>query len=179
MHCFEIFIAQSSDTQNGNSYDPTSLLIYTLPDEAHAVVEPILAPYDQEPGEYFDRLNYGRPPAPWALACLDREHAIAGHIATSRRSGAGISFAPYRQIPRPMPHDFVPKVGVLTFASKSGLESVSDASPIFAAAWDALRKASSERQWLVVLDAPAPEWLAQVEPGDDARWRASRNAPAR
>ena len=25
---------------------------------------------------YFDKLNLGRPPAPWALACFDREYAI-------------------------------------------------------------------------------------------------------
>jgi len=125
---------------------------------------------------YFDKLNFGRPPAPWALACLDREYPIAGHVATSRPPDAGIAFTPYNQLPNPMPNDFVPGVGVLAFASKSGLERSAAKSPLFAAVWNAFRECSPERRWLVILDPPSQEWLAQVLPGDRERWLTGRRS---
>jgi hypothetical protein len=97
MRVFEILIAESAISKGGGPFVPDGRLTYWIPDEAQELLEPILGPYDQNPMWYFDKLNFGRPPAPWALACLDREYPIAGHVATSRPPSAGISFAPYNQ----------------------------------------------------------------------------------
>ena len=174
MRCFEILIAGSAVSKDGGPFVPDDRLTYGIPDEAQELLEPILAPYSQNPMWYFDKLNFGRPPAPWALACLDREYAIGGHVATSRPLNAGIAFTSYNQVPNPMPDDFVPGVGVLTFESKSGLERSAGNCPLFAAAWNALRECSPERRWLVILDPLSQDWLALVLPGDRERWLSGR-----
>jgi len=170
MHRFEILIVESSVSKNGGPFVPDGKLTYGIPQEAQELLEPILAPYNQSPMWYFDKLNFGRPPAPWALACLDHEYAIGGHVATSRLSDGEIAFVPYTQIPKPMPHDFVPGVGVLTFRSKKGLENSASRSPLFAAAWEALQQCSPNSRWLVILDPPSQEWLTQVLPSNREHW---------
>ena len=174
MHCFEILIAESAWSKDGGPLVPDDRLTYGIPDEAQELLDSILCPYGQDPNWYFDKLNFGRPPAPWALVCLDRDYAIGGHIAASRPPDAGIAFAPYDPWPDPVPSDFVPGVGVLTLASKSGLERAAGSSPVFAAAWTALRERSGNKRWLVVLDSLSQDWLTEVLPGDRERWIANR-----
>jgi hypothetical protein len=176
MRLFEILIAASAISKDGGPFVADDRLTYGIPDEAQELLEPILGRYGQDPTWYFDKLNFGRPPAPWALACLDREYGIAGHVATTRPPNAGIAFATYNQVPSPIPTDFVPGVGVLTFASKSGLERSAASTPLFAAVWDALRDCSSERRWLVILDGPSQEWLAKVHRDDRERWLSGRRS---
>lgn len=175
MRCFEIMIAECSVSTNGGPFVPEGRLSYVIPDEAQEHLVPILAPYNQNPMWYFEKLNYGRPPAPWALVCLDHEYAIGGHVATTRHPNAGVAFTTYNQTFKLIPDDFVPGVGVLVFANKSGLEQSADNSPLFAAAWNALRECSPERRWLVILDPLSDEWLAQVLPNDRERWLLSRS----
>lgn len=169
MELFEITIAESFERKPGKPYVPGNLG-YLLPDEALARLEPVLQPYGQDPQWYFDKLNFGRPPRPWALACLDAEYAIAGHVASARTPRAGISFAPYTQVPQPMPEDFIPRVGTLVFASKNGLDSCKTASPLFAAAWEALADCPSSSSFLVLLDRPDKGWLDEVTVNDRASW---------
>ncbi len=174
MHCFEFLIGTSTTSTNGGPFVPDDRLTYVIPDAAQILLQPILDPYGQDPIWYFDKLNFGRPPAPWALACLDNEYAIGGHISTTRPSDAEIAFAPYKQIPNPIPNDFVPGVGVITFGSKSALERSAGNSPIFEAAWNALQDCSTGRRWLVILDPPSREWLAQILPVDRKHWLSRR-----
>jgi hypothetical protein len=175
MHCFEIMVLQSAISWNNGPFVQEDRLSYLIPDEAKELLDPILDPFGQDPSWYFEKVNFGRPPAPWAFVCLDREYAIAGHVATSRDTDLGIRFATYNpDVPYPMPDDFVPCVGVLVFASKAGLERSVGKSFIFAAAWDALSRCSSDKNWLVILDPLPEEWLAQVLPGDRDLWFASR-----
>ena len=139
MRTFEIFALTSLVSSNGEDFAPENDLMYVIPEEAEALLDSILAPYGQDPRWYFDKLNFGRPPAPWALACLSREYLIAGHIATSRPAGAGIGFTQYQSVPSPIPPDFVPVVGVLLFANKEGLLHALDCSPVFRFACEGLR----------------------------------------
>src|SRR5690606_22990590 len=178
MRCFEIMIVGSAVRTGSGPFVPDSTLTYAIPDEAQELLEPILAPYDQDPNWFFDGLNFGRPPAPWALVCLDREYPIAGHIAGARTADAGIAFTQYRRVPTPVPRDFVPNVGVLTIGSKAGLGRVAGLSPVLEAAWEGLKDCSTERNWLVILDPLPEDWLAQVVPGDRERWLSSRGFPS-
>ena len=170
MHCFEILIADTAISKDGGPFVPDDRLTYGIPNDAGHLLGPILSPYKQNPMRFFEKLNFGRPPAPWALACLDREYAIAGHIATSRNPDSGISFSPYSQVPDPVPEFFVPGVGVLVFSNKKGLELSAEKSPLFAAAWSALRECSPDKRWLVILDKPSETWLEEVLRGDSERW---------
>lgn len=174
MRVFEILIAESAVSREGGPFVVDEKVVFWLPDEAEEILEPILAPYGQNPGWFFDKINFGPRPAPWALVCLDREYDIAGHVATSRLPNAGIGFSPYNQVPKDQPDDFVPGVGVVTFESRPGLECSVGNSPVFEAAWGALRERSLERRWLVILDPLSPEWLDQVLPGDRERWLSFR-----
>lgn len=167
MRVFEILVAQ---LDIAGSIESNSRLAYSLPDEAEELLGPVLGPYGQSANFFFDKLGFGKPPAPWAHACLDREYSIAGHVATTRPKNAGVLFSPYTQVRNPPPAGFIPAVGVLTFSSKAGLEKASDKSPIFAAAWSALRNCSEESRWLAVLDPVDVTWLARVTPGDQALW---------
>ena len=176
MRIFEILVAGSAVSTNGGPLVPDERLTYWIPDAAQELLEPILGPYGQDPMWCFEKLNFGRPPAPWALACLDREYTLAGHVATSRPPRAGIGFSTYQQMPNPLPRDFVPSVGVLTFASKRGLELSAANSPVFAEVWGALQGCSPDRRWLAILDPLSHEWLAQVTPGDRERWLSSRRS---
>jgi hypothetical protein len=160
---------------NGGPFVPDDCLTYSIPDEALKILTPILRPYGADPMWYFDRLNSGRPPAPWALVCLDREHAIAGHIAQTRSSRNDIAVVAYHQPVALAPGD-PPPVGVLVLFNKSGLERVKDKSPAYEAAWQALSGCSAAKRWLVTLDPLPEDWLAKVEPTDAEAWR-SRSMP--
>lgn len=163
-------VLASSISTNGEPFVPDDRLTYGIPDTAIELLDPILGPYGQDPHWYLDKLNYGRSPAPWAIACLDREYPLAGHVATTRPTDAGISFAPYEAIPIPLPTDYAPGVGVLVFGSKKGLEHAASRSALFEAAWSLLSDASATKRWLIVID-PLPEsWLATALPGDRMLW---------
>lgn len=174
MRVFEILIAQATVSREGGPFVSDDKVVFWLPDEAEEILEPILAPYGQNPGWFFDKINFGSRPAPWALVCLDCEYDIAGHVAAARQPNAGIAFTPYNQVPKDQPDDFVPGVGVVTIESRVGLEYSAGNSPVFEAAWDVLRECSPERRWLVILDPLSPEWLDQVLPGDCERWLSYR-----
>jgi hypothetical protein len=81
--------------------------MYWLPAGVEDLLEPAMKPYGQHPSFCFDKINFGRPPAPWVFVCLDREYELAGHIATARPPDAGINFTSYTPVPNPMPRDFV------------------------------------------------------------------------
>jgi hypothetical protein len=170
----EIVIATSSISHRGGPFVPDGTLTYWLPDEAIEAVDPILTPHGQEASWYFDKLNHVRGPVPWALVCIDQEYELAGHIAEARIPDAGIAFSSYTYPDPPLQPDCVPKVGVLVLASKTGLRSVANRSPVFAAAWQALEECREDRRWLIVLDPLDESWLREVVPGDSERWLASR-----
>lgn len=167
MRCFRVDVAVISGT---GASGPRTRLAYDLPVEATERLVPIMEPYGQHPEFYFDMVGSGRPPAPWAIACLDQEYALAGHIASARPPGAGIAFVPYTSPPAPLPADYLPGVGVIVLASKSGLEDARRKSPIFEAAWEALADCDPGVRWLVLLDALPKAWLAQALPGDSEKW---------
>jgi hypothetical protein len=144
-----------------------------IPDEAEHLLDPILSVYGQDPSWFFDKIALGRRQAPWALACLDREYSIAGHIGTERGADSGIKFTSYNHLPQSLPDNFVPGVGVLVFGSKMELERVATRSPVFEAAWEAFRDCSTNKSWLAILDPLPEDWLALVVPGDRGRWLAS------
>jgi hypothetical protein len=169
MRCFEIAIATSLARTDGGPLLPDNTLNYWIPEEAQELLEFILAPYGQDPNWYFGGLNFGRPPAPWAIVCLDREYPLAGHI-TERTAGADIAFTQYRRVPSPTPADFVPRVGVITIGSKYGLERVARYSPVLQAAWEGLKDRSADKRWLVILDPLPQGWLDTVVSGDNERW---------
>ena len=100
MQCFEFMVAESHISTGGGPFETDDELWYVIPDEAEELLEPILEPYNQSPTWFFTQAP---PPAPWALACFDREYEIAGHIATSRPSSAEIFFSPYAKPPDPEP----------------------------------------------------------------------------
>ena len=174
MRCFEFYVATSAVSTNNGPYIPDETLTYAIPEEAQELLEPILDQYGQDPMWYFDKLNFGRPPAPWVIACLDQEYSIAGHIATCRPDGSGIAFSPYTQVPSPIPQDFVPQVGVVTMENKRGIEGSSDKSLLFRKLWDALKDCSTERRWLLLVDPLPDEWLTQVVIRDRERWLSAR-----
>jgi hypothetical protein len=174
MRCFEILIATSAISTNGSPFVPDDRIMIGIPDEAEQLLDPILSVYGQNPSWFFDKINFGRQEIPWALACLDREYPVAGHIGTTRGADSGIKFTSYSQPPQSLPDDFVPGVGVLAFESKIGLENVATRSPVFEAAWKAFRSCSPDKPWLAILDPLPEDWLALVVPGDRERWLASR-----
>lgn len=173
MHRFEITIGESWVRNNDAPFEPDRL-IYAIPGDALELLRPILGPYGQDPEWYFDNLNFGRPPIPWAIACLDHDYTLGGHVAKARPPNAGITFTQYNPVPNPIPDDFVPNVGVLIFLSKGGLAYSVSRSPLFAAAWSALRSCSPEKRWLVILDPLPQDWLTKALPGDRERWLSVR-----
>jgi hypothetical protein len=175
MRCFEILIVAADISKNGGPFIPDDRLTFWLPDEAKELLEPTLSTYGRDPEWYFDQINFDRWHPPWALACLDREYGIAGHITSARPINSGISFTPYNKVPTPTPSDFVPGVGLLAFQSKNGLQSAANRSPIFNLAWEALRDCSGEKRWLALLDSLPDDWLGQVIPGDRELWLSMRN----
>lgn len=146
-------------------------LAYDLSEGAQQALTRTLKPNGRHADFFLDQLNFGRPPVPWAIVCLDREYQLAGHVASSRPPAAGIAFTPYRQPPVSIPADFYPGVGAIVLASRVGLESARTLSPLFAAAWAELLNCDANRHWLLLLDPPSESWLEQVLPGDAERWQ--------
>lgn len=170
MRCFEILIVTSAVRKNGGPAVPANSRLFAIPQEATDLLEPVLGPYDRYPDWFFDNLQFGPSANPWAIACLDREYELAGHVAASREPDAGILFSPYTSMPSPLPPDFVPGVGVLAFMNREGLKACASLSPLFKAAWDGLRVCAPDRTWLVLLDPPDAQWLAEVLPDDRELW---------
>jgi hypothetical protein len=171
MRSFKILIAESALSVDGGPFKPDRRLAYGIPDEAVELLGPILAPYDADPTWFFDSINGGRPPAPWAIVCLDREYAIAGHICQTRPSRNDNGLVPYRNPRGVAPGGFVPPVGILVLSSKDALERVQGRSPVYEAAWKALSACSASEHWLAILDPLPEDWLAKVVPGDEEAWR--------
>jgi hypothetical protein len=123
MQVFEIIPTTMSIRMQDGLFAPAKGLSYLLPDEAEDQLATILAPYGLNPFFFIDEINEGRPPAPWAFICLDREYPIAGHIAASRLDKKTLAFSTFRPVPDPLPDDFVPGVGVRS-VGKSGHHNV-------------------------------------------------------
>jgi hypothetical protein len=130
MRCFEILAAESHVSSNGEPFVPENQVIYDIPEEACDLLEPIMEPYQQNPYWFFDKLNYGRPPAQWAFVCFEREYPIAGQISAARGNNSGVGITPYSAHPNPIPQNFIPMVGTLAFSTPSSLRNVADRSPI-------------------------------------------------
>lgn len=173
MRCFEIIAAESYISSNGGPFVPDNQVMYNIPEEACDLLEPIMTRYQQSPHWFFDKVNYGRPPAQWAFACFDREYPIAGQIAMARVDVTGVGISPYSTPPNPIPQDFVPMVGALSFASASSLKGVADRSPILSCIWSELSNRDTERRWLVLMDPLPHEWIIK---DDQALWAESRTA---
>jgi hypothetical protein len=173
MRCFEILIATSAISTNGGPFVPDNDFMIDIPDEAERLLETILIPYGRRSIWSLSNIGGSLLQTPWALACLDREYPIAGHIGTARGADFRIKFAPYDQ-PVPLPDSFVPGVGVLVFGSKMELERVATRSPVFEAAWEAFKDCSPSKSWLAFLDPLPEDWLALVVPGDGELWLVSR-----
>lgn len=174
MRCFEFVVARTSVSKNGRPHVPDHTLMYVIPDEAVELLKPIFDPYGKDPNLYFEQLNSGRPPAPWGIACFDRQYSIAGHVATCRLNISGIYFAPYCESPHPPPQDVYPQVGVVVFENKRALEDASDTSPLFQNLWKGFRECPTEQRWMMIVDPLPDDWLAQVMPGDRERWFSTR-----
>jgi len=172
--CFELTIVTSTVTRSNGSHVTDSDVMCHVADAAAAVLDPILKCYDQSAFFYFDKvINVGER-VPWAIACLNREYSLAGHIACVRPPDSEIRFAPYTKVPLPIPDRFVPRVGILVFGSRVGLEQSVSQSPLLESAWESLRACDAEGHWLALLDPPNDRWLALLEPVDDEAWLALR-----
>jgi hypothetical protein len=174
MQCYEIEVISAFERDAAGRQQQLASISYWIPEEASRYLESILAPYDQHPDWYFDRLNGGRPPAPWAIACLPNEYALGGHVVHSRPQHAGIAFAPYATVSTPIPQAFVPNVGSLVLFSKAGLAASVGLSPLYDAAWFALERRDANRHWLVLLDALPDLWACEVAKNNDHLWRSSQ-----
>lgn len=154
---------------------PKKMLWFKASKAMEQALDPVLEPYDQNSYWYFNRIYSREPRFPWAFVCLDREYGLAGHIADARPADAGLYFAPYRYthsapIPPPTLEEYVPQVGTVVVTRKEGLKRAASRSPIFEAAWQALKHRDARRRWLVVLDPLPAEWLKAALPGDAERW---------
>ena len=137
-------------------------------DEAEAALTPILEPYNQDALEFFDLINWGRPPIRWAFVCLSREYPIADYIFSLREHFGGksaLSFVLYTEQPNPEPEDFYPKVGCLCVSSKDRLEAGARYSPLLAKAWSDLSGRDADRHWVLVLDEDPDAVLSEAASG--------------
>lgn len=141
-----------------------------LPEEATEDLEPVLEPYRRHPDSFFDNLNGGQPPAPWALVCLDREYPLAGHVAANRPNKTSLRFTRYHRDQRNPPHDLVPDVGMLVCITKNALRTASSLSPLFDLAWQGLRDYSAHGNWLALLDPLDDHWVDEASANNRDQW---------
>ena len=185
MKCFSMVarVEACSDVAVQEFGYPARHLSFGISSRARSALDNVLEPYDQNGTWYLYRACGWEPRPPWAFVCLDREYDLAAHIAEARRPRDGIQFAPYRYtrfapIPKPMPFDDVPKVGMLIVQRKAGLAATVRRSPLFAAMWDALRDRPARARWLVLLDPLPKDWLDQAIRKNAERWLARSPDPA-
>jgi hypothetical protein len=137
-------------------------VMYVLPDEVEDAMDLILKPYNKHAVWFFDEIEGGRPPHPWAFVCLDKEYRIADHVQSTRTSKADIGIITYARVPDPLPAKFVPGVGTLCVTDKGALEAVAAASPLWSACWDALADLPTHRKWVAFLDPLPTAWVQEV-----------------
>ncbi|MDG2223152.1 MAG: hypothetical protein P8L85_17355 [Rubripirellula sp.] len=178
MSYFELRIAEAVVT-DGNTTALNKRLVYAIPDAAERLLQPILEPYGQDPYWYFDKLETGTAPAPWAIACFDREYDLAGHVVTTRPAGADIRFAAYQPSPKRPTSDFIPGLGALIFFSKTGLREAAATSPLFATAWESLQDCSAHQNWLTLLPPLSDPWLSKALRIDHRLWNEHLSPDAR
>lgn len=174
MSCFELRIAQALTT-DGDANVLNKRLVFAVPDAAGRLLRPILQSYEQDPFWYFDKLKTGHAPAPWAIACLDREYDLAGHVVATRPAEAGIRFAAYQPSPKRPCSDFIPGLGTLVFFSKSGLQVTAKSSPLFATAWETLQECAEHQNWLALLPPLSGPWLSEALEVDRKLWKENQS----
>jgi hypothetical protein len=135
----ETEVLQSITIKNG---ERSEKLNYILSERAEERMRKILSPFDATPFFYFNSLNYGNPPPPWALLCLDTEYDLANYAGP-------INFCPYKWDPAIAKEGYRPKVGTLIFFSKAEARQAAQASPLLQAAWQALSDLRDDRTWLL------------------------------
>jgi hypothetical protein len=144
-HLFQILIP-SKPRARGGTGDQDHAVVYWLPAEAEELLRAVLGVYGQSPSQYFDELNLGRLPAPWAVICLDREYALSeSNLTTSAFAGIGVF--PYAQAAQPGA-----RVGAIVVGDKPGLDRSHTASSVLAKAWEILKDLPTDQHWLVLLD---------------------------
>ena len=141
-----------------------------LPEEATEDLEPVLEPYRRHPDSFFDNLNGGQPPAPWALVCLDREYPLAGHVAANRPNKTELRFTQYQRDDHNPPRDFVPDVGMLAFFTKNALREASSCSLLFDLAWQGLCDYPADGNWLALLDPLDCDWVDEASANNRDQW---------
>jgi hypothetical protein len=151
MSCFQItpFISHTV------SSEPSSLdgkLMWSIPEEAHEPLDEIVSPYSQSALFYLDKVNLGRPPAPWVFIILPREYQIAQHIWAIRSSKKAIPFSMHRPNPTSIPEGFVPTVGCIVTYNKTELLIHSEKSPLLKEVWRELSDKGENSHWLCIVD---------------------------
>ena len=160
--CWEILIALSYIEEPGQRRSDEKLT-YMIPDDAQDVIDPILKPYGQSAMWYFDKLGHGRPPAPCAVLCLQKDYELAWHIREVRKTEREIAFAPYSKFTEPVPEDFVPKVGCIVIYDWEALNRAKEKSLLFDTAWHMFKEVDKQKPWLCLLPHLSTEWLALHE----------------
>jgi hypothetical protein len=160
---FPVAIAETETMGPGEDhYKKSNRAMYVLPDEAEDAIELILKPYDNNPILFFDQIDGGRPPLPWAFVCLDKEYRIAEHVLSTRIKKADVGFIPYFRVPNPIPANFVPGVGTLCVMRKEALGKIADTSPLWSACWEALADLPTHRKWVAFLEPLPTAWVQEA-----------------
>jgi hypothetical protein len=160
---FPVAIAETETMGPGEDhYKKSNRAMYVLPDEAEDAIELILKPYDNNPILFFDQIDGGRPPLPWAFVCLDKEYRIAEHVLSTRIKKTDVGFITYSRVPNPIPANFVPGVGTLCVMRKEALEEIAETSPLWSACWTALADLSTNRKWVAFLEPLPKAWVQEV-----------------
>jgi hypothetical protein len=148
--CWEIIIGSSYIKGPGSKRSEESLA-YMIPEDAEAAIDLVLEPYKWLTTWYLESIGDGRPPAPNAVLCLQRDYELAWHIREVRENPDEIRFAQYGEIPEPMPEGFVPKVGCIFIYDWEALSRARGKSFLFDAAAQLLEASNRQTQWLCLL----------------------------
>ncbi len=161
-NCWKILIA-TSYIEGAGQRRSEERLVYNIPDDVEDAIDPILMPYGHSAMWYFDKLGYGRPPAPIAVLCLQKDHELAWHIREVRENEREIAFAPYSKFTEPVSEDFVPKVGCIVIYDWGAFNRAKEKSLLFDTAWHMLKEVDKQKTWLCLLPHLPAEWLALHE----------------
>lgn len=102
---------------------------------------------------------------PWAIVAFEKNYHLSGHVLNVRLSSDGVKFGAFNQDSHES--DGSPAMAFIMFRSKPIAQSHKDASPLFAACWEALKDQPESRSWFCVADPLPQHWIDKVEKEDD------------
>lgn len=157
--------------------ETSTVNVYSFPGELNEKVKEFIGPFAFEENDgdagaesFLSRLDRVTATqfdaAPWAIILFPREYRLAGHLREVRSNTTDIRLSFYSALHPNFPGlaeaglDVPPLSMLWVFEKEALMLSAASGSPLLKDAWNGLKTASVEKNWVYVADDLDPAWVS-------------------